>query len=100
MGKKLSAKHRKQLISWFGNRVNFDKIERILYGHDIAAIPSLMKPLVGNTTPGAVVQPTKEEQVIDLVRWAAAEKIPLTPRGKASSGYGGAIPVKKGIVAE
>ena len=100
MSKKLSAKHRKQLISWFGNKVNFDKTERILYGHDIAAIPSLMKPLVGNTTPGAVVQPTKEEQVIDLVRWAAAGKIPLTPRGKASSGYGGAIPVKKGIVVD
>ena len=100
MAKKLSKKHRKQLLEWFGNQVNFDKIERMLYGHDIAAIPSLMKPLVGKTTPYAVVQPTEESQIVDLVRWAAKERIPLTPRGKASSGYGGAIPVKKGIVVD
>ena len=73
---KLSSKHRNQLISWFGDRVNFDRTERILYGHDIAAIPSLMKPLVGNTTPEAVVQPTEEQQIVDLVRWAAKKRFP------------------------
>ncbi|NJD78750.1 MAG: FAD-binding oxidoreductase [Candidatus Methanoperedens sp.] len=26
--------------------------------------------------------------------------MPLTPRGKATSGYGGAIPVRKGIVVD
>jgi len=100
MAKRLSKKHRKQLLEWFGNQVNFDKVERMLYGHDIAAIPSLMKPLVGDTTPYAVVQPTEEVQIVDIVRWAAKERIPLTPRGKATSGYGGAIPVKKGIVVD
>ena len=37
---------------------------------------------------------------MELVRWAAKNRIPLTPRGKASSGYGGVLPVKKGIVVD
>jgi len=84
----------------FGERVSFDPIERRLYGHDIAAIPSLVAPLIGNTTPDAVVQPESEQDLVELVRWAAAEHIPLTPRGKSTSGYGGAIPVKRGVVVD
>jgi FAD/FMN-containing dehydrogenase len=34
------------------------------------------------------------------VRWANDERIALTPRGKASSGYGGVIPVKNGVVVD
>jgi Fe-S oxidoreductase/FAD/FMN-containing dehydrogenase len=84
----------------FGDRVSFHPTERKLYGHDIAAIPSLVKPLVGGTTPFAVVQPESEDEVAKLARWAASHKIPLTPRGKASSGYGGAIPVRRGLVVD
>jgi len=96
----LNAKHRAYLEERFGSRVCFRKTERKLYGHDIAAIPSLIKPLVGNTTPDAVVQPETEEELVELTRWAAEHSIPLTPRGKASSGYGGVLPVKKGIVVD
>ena len=32
----------------FGNRANFNQSERVLYSHDIAAMPGLLKPLVGN----------------------------------------------------
>jgi Fe-S oxidoreductase/FAD/FMN-containing dehydrogenase len=84
----------------FGSRVTFRKTERKLYGHDIAAVPSLIRPLVGNTTPDAVVQPETEEELVDLARWAAKHKVSLTPRGKASSGYGGVLPVKKGVVVD
>ena len=34
------------------------------------------------------------------MRWATDRGVPLTPRGKGSSGYGGAIPVKKGVVVD
>ena len=78
----------------------FDKTERKLYGHDIAALPSLIKPLLGNTTPDAVVQPETEKELVGLVRWARENNIPLTPRGKASSGYGGVLPVKQGVVVD
>ncbi|MHB8084892.1 MAG: FAD-binding oxidoreductase, partial [Dehalococcoidia bacterium] len=97
---KINSKQRVYLQGQFGNRVNFNKTERILYGHDIAAMPDIIKPFIGNTVPEAVVQPVSEDELVDLVRWAARNRIPLTPRGKASSGYGGAIPLKKGIVVD
>ena len=81
-------------------RVNFDRVERKLYGHDIAAMPSLVKPLIGETIPDAVIQPKSEAEIIALTRWARQNHIPLTPRGKATSGYGGVIPVKKGVVVD
>jgi Fe-S oxidoreductase/FAD/FMN-containing dehydrogenase len=96
----LSSADRDRLKNLFGPHVTFERRERRLYGHDIAAMPSLVKPLVGDTTPDAVVQPSSEEQLVELVRWATGRGLPLTPRGKGSSGYGGAIPVKKGIVVD
>jgi Fe-S oxidoreductase/FAD/FMN-containing dehydrogenase len=84
----------------FGHRANFDRTERVLYGHDIAAMPALFKPLIGNTLPEGVVQPETESELVDLVRFAAQNGIPLTPRGKATSGYGGAVPLKKGLVVD
>ncbi|KPJ60761.1 MAG: Fe-S oxidoreductase [Latescibacteria bacterium DG_63] len=90
----------KTYLEKFGNRVSFDPTERLLYGHDIAAIPNMIRPLIGRTTPHAVVRPESEEELTDLVRWAYEQDIPLTPRGKASSGYGGVIPVKQGIVVD
>ena len=90
----------KYLKNTFQDRVTFDDVERILYGHDIAAMPSLIKPLIGNTIPDAVVQPASEEELQKLTSWAAGNRIPLTPRGKASSGYGGVLPVEQGIVVD
>ena len=84
----------------FGNRVSFRKTERKLYGHDIAALPSIVKPIIGSVTPEAVVQPASELELTELMTWAAAHNIPLTPRGKATSGYGGVLPVKQGIVVD
>ncbi|MCX5999376.1 MAG: FAD-binding oxidoreductase, partial [Chloroflexi bacterium] len=94
------AGYRSYLEGKFGDRVSFRRTERRLYGHDIAEIPSLIKPLIGNTTPDAVVQPQSTEELVELVQWASRNKVPLTPRGKATSGYGGAIPVRKGVVVD
>jgi len=96
----LTEKQQNHLTGQLGDRVRFDRTERILYSHDIAAMPSLVKPLVGNTIPDAVVQPRNEEELSALLRWAYHENIPVTPRGKGSSGYGGIIPVKKGLVVD
>jgi Fe-S oxidoreductase/FAD/FMN-containing dehydrogenase len=97
---RFSEKHQSYLEEKFGDRVSFHKTERKLYGHDIAVLPSLMKPLLGDTIPDAVVQPETEKELVGLVRWARENNIPLTPRGKASSGYGGVLPVKRGIVVD
>lgn len=96
----MNTKQRAYLKEKFGNRVNFDEMERRLYSHDIAAIPSLIKPLIGNTVPNAVVQPENEKELVALVNWARKNNIALTPRAKASSGYGGVLPVKQGIVVD
>ena len=38
-----------QLQELFSNRISFDKNERKLYDHDIAAIPGIIKPFIGYT---------------------------------------------------
>ncbi|MGM0366916.1 MAG: FAD-binding and (Fe-S)-binding domain-containing protein, partial [Actinomycetota bacterium] len=89
-----------QLTELFGDRVTFNKTERMLYSHDIAAMPKLIKPLVGNTAPRAVVQPLDEKEIIALVGWANKNGIALVPRGSATSGYGGVLPVSNGVVVD
>ena len=84
----------------FGPRVAFDKLERLFYSHDVGSLPGLIKPLVGNTLPAGVVQPLSEEQVLELVEFAQAHDVPLVPRGHATSGYGGAMPIKGGLVVD
>src|SRR4030065_612810 len=96
----INSQQKSYLEGKFGNRVTFRRVERKLYGHDIAAIPGIVKPFIGNTMPDGVVQPQIEEELVELVRWAAANNVPLTPRGKATSGYGGVLPLKKGIVVD
>ena len=96
----VSASQQTYLEQKYGDRASFHRLERKLYGHDIAAMPSLFKPLIGNTIPDGVVQPASEEELVALVQWAAQNNIPLTPRGKASSGYGGVLPIKQGLVVD
>jgi Fe-S oxidoreductase/FAD/FMN-containing dehydrogenase len=96
----INSKQKSYLEAKYGSRVTFRRTERKLYGHDIAAIPGIIRPFIGNTIPDAVVQPDSEAGLVELVRWAAANNVPLTPRGKATSGYGGVLPVKKGLVVD
>lgn len=91
---------RTYLEKTFGPRARFDARERTLYSHDIAAMPTLIKPLVGSTLPQGIVQPQSEEELVSLVSWACREGIALTPRGKASSGYGGVLPRQGGLVVD
>ncbi|MCB9264325.1 MAG: FAD-binding oxidoreductase [Lewinellaceae bacterium] len=95
-----SNRNQRFLIDLFGDRVRFGRREMKMYSHDIADIPSLVKPIVGNTIPRAVVQPVSEEEIIQLIRWARKEKIHITPRGKSTSGYGGVIPLKRDVVVD
>jgi Fe-S oxidoreductase/FAD/FMN-containing dehydrogenase len=98
--RKLSVQQQQQLQETFGRRVAFDRLERMFYSHDVGSLPSLVKPLVGSTMPAGVVQPLAEEQVIQLVAFARTHNIPLVPRGKSTSGYGGVMPIKGGLVLD
>ena len=84
----LQAADKRYLESLFGTRVSFDRMERTLYGHDTAEIPSLIKPLVGSTVHAAVVLPVSDEELVALVRWAQENRIALTPEAERSRGTG------------
>jgi FAD/FMN-containing dehydrogenase len=87
-------------VEEFGERATLDPVERMLYSHDVGAVPPMIRKVAGTAVCDAVVQPVSEEEVVRLVRWAAQQGLALTPRGKATSGYGGAIPVKRGVVVD
>jgi FAD/FMN-containing dehydrogenase len=79
---RLTSAQRSYLTTQFGERVTFDR----------AACRS------GGAAADAVVQPETEEEVARLVRWAAKNAVPLTPRGRGTAAYGGAVPVRRGVV--
>jgi FAD/FMN-containing dehydrogenase len=96
----LSPKLKIELSTIFGEYINLDKRELHYYNHDIGALPPLVKTVIGKTDPAAVVKIRKEEDVVKLLKFANRYKIPVVPRAGASSGYGGVIPTKGGIVAD
>ncbi|MBN1135724.1 MAG: FAD-binding oxidoreductase [Anaerolineae bacterium] len=98
--RKLSTTLQEELRRIFGPRVAFDRTERTFYSHDVGSLPSLVRPLVGNTLPAGVVQPLSEEQVLQLIAFSRTHGIPLVPRAKSTSGYGGVLPVKGGLVVD
>jgi FAD/FMN-containing dehydrogenase len=87
----MDKQYQKALEANFGNRVSFEKTERLVYSHDTASLPKMVKQTL-KTVPDAVVQPLSASDVIFITKFSREHKIPLTPRGAASSGWGGAIP--------
>ncbi|MCD4806432.1 MAG: FAD-binding oxidoreductase [Methanococcoides sp.] len=88
-----------KLEEMFENRVSFSKLERLVYSHDVGVIPDSVKKTI-STMPDAVVQPVNADEVAALVKLAIENKVPIIPRGAASSGFGGAVPVANGIVID
>ncbi len=84
----------------FNGRARTDLTERKIYSHDVGDIPMMIKPLVGKAVADGVVQPKSEEELVELVKMAAEQRLPLVPRGKATSGYGGVLPIKGGLVVD
>jgi Fe-S oxidoreductase/FAD/FMN-containing dehydrogenase len=98
--RELSEELKKQLAATFGPRVTFDPIERRLYSHDVGEFPKLILPLIGDTMPAGVVRPHTEDELEWLVQFANRNEIPLVPRGMSTSGYGGVLPIKGGLVVD
>lgn len=96
----LSEIQKKEISELFREYINLDKRERHYYNHDMGALPPLVKKVIGNTDPAAVVKIRTEEDAVKLLKFANNHKIPVVPRAGASSGYGGVIPTKGGIVAD
>ena len=47
----MNKQKRSYLEQTFGTRVTLDERKRLLYSHDIGAVPSLIKPLIGDVWP-------------------------------------------------
>ncbi|WP_368293407.1 FAD-binding and (Fe-S)-binding domain-containing protein [Dehalobacter sp. TBBPA1] len=88
------------LKSIWGDRINFNALERKIYAHDMGVMPSMIKPFAGNPIPDGIVQPSSEDELVHLVTYANRHQISLIPRGKATSGYGGVLPVDGGLIVE
>ncbi len=74
-----------------------DFLERYLCSHDISSPPLLRRFF---KIADGVFQPEKEEDVIKILELSKEKRIPVIPRGAGTSGYGGAVPVKGGLVID
>jgi glycolate oxidase len=63
--------------------------ELLCYSYDSTVLQQL---------PEAVTLPQSTEEVVDIVRLANREKIPIVPRGAGTNLAGGTIPIQGGIV--
>jgi glycolate oxidase len=89
-----------QLADFPPDRITTDNIERTLYSRDLAPVPSIMTRPFFRTLPDAVVRPGGAEQVANVLRYAARERIPVTPRAAASTAYYNTVPVRGGFVLD
>ncbi len=92
---------REELINIVGKE-NFtdSELDILCYSSDMAALPPEIFSLYGFKSPDYAVTPTSTEHVVTIVQLANKYDVPLTPRGGASTGYGGSVPVNGGIVLD
>jgi Fe-S oxidoreductase/FAD/FMN-containing dehydrogenase len=95
----LSTEQIERVQTIFADRARFDKIERLVYSHDMGVVPDQVRSLIDHT-PDGIVQPKTVDEVIGLAKFCHAEKIPMVPRGAGSAAYGGSVPAKAGIVVD
>lgn len=93
-----------ELKELLGDRFTTEEAECRLCIHDVGNLPDIIgisvMDLLVDRMPSAVVQPETTEEVLAILRYATKEKVPVTPRAAASSGVGGAVPAKGGIVMD
>ena len=99
MAKKALETLKEPLLEIFGERACFNEIELSLYSRDINVLPDFVMEKI-NSKPDAVVQPESVEELERLLRFCYENEIPVVPRGAATSGYGGAVPSRGGVVVD
>ncbi|CFX13467.1 FAD-binding, type 2 [Syntrophomonas zehnderi OL-4] len=99
MKNNLTSQQMGKIKNLFADRVRFNKVERLVYSHDMGMMPEQVRALI-QCTPDAIVQPISTQEVINIIKIAQEEKIPIVPRGAGSAGFGGSVPAKAGIVID
>lgn len=87
------------LTQAIGPRASFDPEVLAAYDHDLGEMPRALTALF-RCRPTAVAVPRDAAEAASVLRLAAKYRLPVTPRGQATSGYGGSVPVKAGIVLD
>ncbi|MHA2140883.1 MAG: FAD-binding oxidoreductase [Candidatus Thorarchaeota archaeon] len=67
-----------------------------IYSEDAANLPILASQIIDNQFD-VIAQPITVESLQQLMKYAKENALPIVPRGNGTSGWGGAIPVKRGI---
>ncbi len=78
-------------------------LEGLFPGEGLVTAPEAMAVYGADSSrraamPWAVVRPRAEEQIVELLRWAQAEGVPLVPRSRGTGMSGGAVPAYGGVV--
>jgi FAD/FMN-containing dehydrogenase len=60
----------------------------------------MIRDLMLKSLPDLVLQPTSEEQLIEIFAIAREHRVPITVRGAGTWGYGGAVPTRGGIMID
>ncbi|MFW9914352.1 MAG: FAD-binding oxidoreductase [Candidatus Thorarchaeota archaeon] len=95
----MKRKAKEALKDQFADKIAFDKATRMLYSRDVGVLPRLVS-LAIKPVPDAVFLPRDEKEIVDLFRIANQYKIPVIPRGAGTSGYGGALAYRGGIMVD
>jgi glycolate oxidase len=90
----------KELMKIVGEEYITDSdFEKMFYSRDVSPLPPELQDKLG-TIPDIIVRPRSTEQVAEIVKIAANNKISIVPRGGASWWLGGSVPYKGGIVLD
>jgi FAD/FMN-containing dehydrogenase len=81
------------------DKVSTSYLERTAYSHDLGPIPNNIMWLFNNL-PDVVVKPQTLGDVTAVLKLANRFKVPVTPRGSATWGYGGAVPTLGGLLLD
>jgi glycolate oxidase len=81
------------------DRVRNDYFERRMYSHDLASLPKVME-VAFKMMPDYVVRPKSGKEIAEIMKLASKNKMPVVPRGGASWGLGGVVPIGGGIVLD
>ncbi len=83
----------------FAKQLRSDLKERLAYATDMGEMPPSVRSLV-KTTPDAVFRVEQAADLVQLVKLARSHRVPLTPRGSGTSGFGSALASKGGIIVD
>jgi FAD/FMN-containing dehydrogenase len=89
----------REALEGTGATISFDPQHRRAYDHDLGEMPAALLAQI-RACPDVVAVPRSTAQVAAILAIAAHHRVPVTPRGQASSGYGGAIPTRGGLLLD